>query len=244
MTFAQYRLDRLDPRHGQPGGTAGQPHTYPDGSVDEGQAWADAVGSQQDAELAALVVAAQARIPKWMPADGLDQLGNGAFALPRMPGQGDDSYRQTLGNAFPIYSLGGSAQAVINALEDYGIPDVRVIAIYDAPAPIAPETSATSYSAFYVVLGPNLGSIAPLILGSCTLGGSTLLGSSATPPQVTALKRIILRWKASHGYPIKILFLDPQGNVTTSGVASYWIGRVLGDSPYPLGNCTLGGYII
>lgn len=216
-SFEQYRLDLLDPRHGQAGGIAGQAPVYPDGSVDEGRAWAHALGGAQDAEMTLLRTAALSRFPQYMPADGLDALGQGEFALPRMPGQSDDSYRDTLENAFPVYDIGGSADAVANALKAYGIPDVLVLPVWQSPAPFLPETSDTSYSEFYVFLGPDFGvtGIAPLVLGSWTLGSAgSVLGSTMVRDQIVAVKRLILRWKAAHGYPVKVCLLFTSKDLT------------------------------
>jgi len=212
---------------------------------DQAETWATALGSVQDEELALLRVAALSRFPATCPDDGLDLLGQ-AFALPRLPGQSNDSYRQTLANAFPTYELGGSISGVVDALKAYGFVDADVLPIFESPAPIAPETSASSYSAFYVKLGPNMGStgVAPLTLGSWILGSTTSsLGSTMSQLQLKGLKKLVLRWKAAHGYPLKII-LD-FGDGWTSA-AAYPLGRTLGDGLPVLGdvNCILGGYIV
>lgn len=264
-SFEQFRLDILDPRHGQGGGIAGQPPVYPDGSCDEGRAWAHALGSAQDRELVLLRTAALCRLPKLCPDDALDRLGQGEFLLERYPSETDDAYRARLEQAFPIYALGGTALAVISSLRAYGFGGVSALPIFEASAPIAPATSATSYGEFYVFLGPDVGDtgVLPLFLGSGTLGSppvtytwtlgdaSSVLGSTLTRDQIVAVKRQILRWKAAHGYPVKVFLLfGSQTSADAPALCAYSIGRVLGSTPP--GSCVLvlgdsfilGGYAI
>lgn len=252
-SFIQFRLDLLDPRHGQGGGAAGDLPRYPDGSVDEGRAWARAVGSAQDRELVLLRTAALARLPQYTPDDALDQLGQGGFVLERFPDEGDDTYRARLEAAFNTYRLGGTAAGVIASLRAYGFVDVLVLPIWQSPAPIAPATAYTSYSEFYVFLGPGFGTtgILPLILGSAWnlgISGSGLtLGSTMTRAQIIATKRQILRWKAAHGYPVKVFLLfGAQTTADAPALTAYPIGRTIGDTLPALGDagCILGGYQI
>lgn len=212
---------------------------------DQAETWATALGGVQDQELALLRVAALSRFPATCPDDGLDLLGQ-AFALPRLPGQSNDSYRQTLQAAFPTYEIGGSVSGVVAALKAYGFVDVEVLPIFESPGPLNPASADTNYAAFYVKVGPDMGTtgVAPLLLGSWVLGSSgSVLGSTMTAVEIKGLKKLVLRWKATHGYPIKILFDfgDAWESTTT-----YPIGRTLGDTLPALGDplCILGGYLI
>jgi hypothetical protein len=221
----------------------------------DGAAVQTALGHDQDAHVKSLEDAAKMASPFLCADDALDAVGR-RFSIPRLPGEpngtapvgglggtGGTGYRGRLCAAWSTWQFAGTATGVINAIQAYGIPDVVVLPVYQSPAPIAPESSSTSYSEFYVKLGPNFGTtgIAALILGSWILG-SALLGSTMTANQLADLKRLILRWKATHGLPIKLL-LD-FGSGWTSGATWYPIGRTLGDTWPALGDagCILGGY--
>ena len=233
-TFAAYRLARLRPPLNGP----------------QGETWANVLGGIQDQELALLRVAALSRFPATCPDDGLDLLGQ-AFDLGRFPGESNDAYRARLAAAWPTYDIAGSAQAIVASLQAYGFVDVLVLPVWQAPAPFLPESSSTSYSEFYVFLGPDMGTtgILPLILGSWTLGSSpgSTLGSSATVAQITAAKRQILRWKAAHGLPIRVFLLfGSQSASAAPALCQYQIGRCLGDTLTILGSpgFVLGGYYL
>lgn len=66
------------------------------------------------------------------------------------------------------------------------------------------------YSRFWVVLGPDFGTFAwtPLRM-PFVLGYPTTLGSTATPEEIAAVKRQILKWKAPHAYPVKVILKFP-----------------------------------
>jgi len=229
-SFATYRADTNDPRRGA-----------------DGLAWAAAVGGAQDAEMVLLRQAALCRIPATCPDDGLDELGQ-AFVLPRYPNESNDTYRARLVAAWSTYKLAGSAAAIVASLQAYGLGDVFCLPVYQSPAPFPPESSSTSYSLFYLFLGPSFGSsgIAPLVLGSWTLGSATsVLGSTMTSDQLTAIREQVLRWKSAHSYPIKIVLqlTGTAGSPTTATAApTYPIGRTLGDTWGPLGSDLLGGF--
>jgi hypothetical protein len=232
-SFAIYRQDTLDPRWGA-----------------EGVAWAIAIGGYQDQQLALLRIAALSRFPLTIPDDGLDALGQ-TFVLPRFSGESNSSYRARLVAVFATYALGGTALAIIDSLQAWGGAglDVYCLPIYQPPAPFWPESSATSWNEWYLFLGPGFGntSIAPLVLGSWTLGATTgsILGSSMTPQQLAQIKSQILRWKFTPGLPIKIC-LQFSGAVGSPATATacpvYGMGKCLGEDWMTLGGFTLGGY--
>ncbi len=134
-SFVAYRQDVMDPRHGPA----------------EGVAWAKAIGGAQDKEMGLLRAAALARLPVYVPDDGLDACGVG-FLLPRMAGETNASYRARLINAWPTYAEAGSAKAIVDALHAYGITDVRVV-LEEANHGGAPSWGAfTSYAKGALVL--------------------------------------------------------------------------------------------
>lgn len=164
-SFVAWRVDLNDPRRG-----------------DEGIAWAGAVGGAQDAELALVRTASLSRLPATCPDDGLEQLGL-AYALQRLPGQSNASYRATLVAAMPTYQIGASPGGIISALHSYGIVNVAVFPDEQSTYP------AGWYSRFDVVLGPNFGTLAvqravisPLL---CTTTASFLVPAAGLNVTIT-----------------------------------------------------------
>jgi Phage tail protein (Tail_P2_I) len=240
-------------------------------SGDFGQAVAAETGSMRDDELALLRVALLSRLPSRCPDDALDVLGP-TFGLERYPADTNDTYRARLVQAWPTRMLAGADGAVIGQLTAFGIPDVLLMR--DADGQFGPGAPGAYYSELWPFLGPNFGStgIAPLLLGGFVLGPTTTLGTTATPAQITTIKKIILRWKATHGYPVRIFLVfgnapagpllgvgflpqppEPFGLILggfalggdgSATVVSWIIGKTLGDTVGGLGGFTLGGYVI
>lgn len=183
-TFAQWRASKLRP-----------PLTGP---MDE--LFARVFGDEQDRELALLRAAALSRLPATCPDDGLDLLGQ-AFVLPRFPGESNDSYRARLAAAWPTYEVAGAPDALTESLRAYGFQDVTIARAENF------FYATFWYSAFIVALGPDFGStgITADAWGSFTWGDPLKTwGSTATPSQLGAVVRQILKWKAAHGMPIGI----------------------------------------
>lgn len=192
-----------------------------------GQLLGSTLGAQQDEEVAALRLALLCRLPSKCPDDALDALG-GHFRIPRYDAEPHGSYRARLEAAFATWEIAGSDAGIEAQLRAAGIADVRVYA--DHEGTFGPGSSGAWHTRFWTALGPDWGTwgIGALILGAFTLGGTTTLGSTATLAQIRAVKRIILKWKAHHGYPVRVL-------------AIFGTGAVLGVGPLTLGSFTLGG---
>src|SRR6185312_15957729 len=91
-------------------------------------------------------------LPQYVPDDGLDNLGTGAFDLERYPSETNDQYRARLVNAAAAYRVAASAQAIVMQLQAYGFGDVNIVPIWQSPAPFLPETADAGYSCFYLFL--------------------------------------------------------------------------------------------
>lgn len=219
----------------------------------EAQAWATGMGQVQDDSLPVARVAALADLPRLCADDALDYVG-GWLLLPRYPGEVNgtptDGYRGRLCAAWPTWLKAGTAQAVIDSLNGYGITDVQVFADYQGH--FAP---GAWFSRFWIVCGPNFGAtgIAPLTM-PFTLGPDALLGSSATAQQIRAIKQQILKFKAAHGYPVHIIFIFPDNcalglsltmpfTLGGSQPAVYKIGQLFGYDSL-IGAWKIGGYTV
>jgi hypothetical protein len=256
--FEQYDQDQLRIPHRGPTGLA----------------LAAAIGREQDNELSLLRVALRSRTPWTCPDDALDALG-AWYRLPRYPGEPNGTapsapvatdgtgYRSRLCNAWETWEKAGSAEGLEDQIRA-AFPglDVR---IYTTDEGCFGPDPRGSYSRFWIFLGPNYGGtgIRELLLGSFTLGGTTTLGTTATRAQIVLLKKVILRWKATHGYPVKVVLLFGSGPVLGIGMAggakpltlgtfilgrarvvAWPIGRTLNDTLPTLGSFVLGDYEI
>ena len=195
-SFAGFRADVNDPRRG------------PDGLL-----WAGVVGGVQDTEATMLRAALLAHYPAQVPDDGLDALGNGAYGLPRYPDEDNATYRARLVAAWQIYSLAGSPKGVIDSLNAWGLPDVAIFASYQAA--FGPGWQNSDYSEFWPWLGPGYGStgIGPLLWEVPPWDSGWTWDSTATRDQIVAIKQQVLRWKAVHGYPVRIFLVFGAGNI-------------------------------
>jgi len=225
----------------------------------DGAALQTVLGQDQDAAVRSLEDTVKMASPYLCADDALNACGR-RFNLPRYDGepngtaplggpggQGASGYRGRLCAAWDAWQWAGTAKAVTDQFVAYGFGAVTVLPVYQAPAPFLPETSSTSYSEFYVFI-TDMGStgIVPLVLGSWTLGSaSSILGSTMTAAQLAAVKRIILKWKGTHGLPIKLfLVFAGQAIADAPALAQYPIGRTLGGQLTVLGSpgFVLGGY--
>ncbi len=216
MTFREYRAETLDP-------------VLRD---EAGEAWSEGLGAGEDAALDLFRDAALARFPGRCPVDALGVVGE-AYALERYPSHTDATYRAALKIAWPTRKKQGSAVAIEDQIRAFGIPDVRVYSAYEGtfgPDPLA------DYAEFWVFLGPDLGSLGIdlLVLGAFVLGVPVTLGTTATRLHIVSLKRLILKWKAAHSYPVKLVLLFGSGPLLGVGIAG-------GATPLTLGSFTLGG---
>ncbi len=186
-TFARWRTSKLLPPIAGP--------------MDE--LFAAVFGAAQDEELALLRVAALSRLPATCPDDGLDLLGQ-TFVLERVPDESHDSYRARLQAAFSTYELAGAPDALEASLRLYGFEDITIVRAENF------FYEAINYSAFGVELGPDFGTtgITADAWGAFPWGDPLKTwGSTATPSQLSAVVRQILKWKAAHGLPLAFTLL-------------------------------------
>jgi hypothetical protein len=200
-TFARWRSSKLRPPC--------------NGPMDE--LFAAVLGGKQDDELALLRIALLSRLPSRCPDDALDALGEW-FNLPRFDGEADGTvtsgYRGRLCAAWSTWQKAGSAEAIIDSLEAYGFVDVEVYTTTEQLREDGTEVPAWTspvgnYSDFWVVLGPDFGTLAPIepLVMPFTLGSPTTLGTTAPDTVINAIKGQILKWKAAHAYPRGVVFL-------------------------------------
>lgn len=208
-----------------------------------GRAFVGVPGAMQDAELRRLKDGVLARFPLDAPDDALDALGRN-FQLERYPGEADAAYRGRLAAAWEAWTWAGTKRGVAAALEGYGIADVAIREDWEGTF-----AEGEQYSRFWVFLGPDLPWDA-LELGEFELGGSETLGSTATAAEIAQVKRLVLKWKSSHGYPVRIVLAFEDVALldflslpfTLGGDDTSWVlGRTMADTldtmPF-----TLGGY--
>ncbi len=172
---------------------------------EQGEAWCDGLGAIEDTEHALAKSTAKARFPRLAPVDGLDILGE-AYALERYPEEQDATYRSRLAVAFPTWRKAGSPEAIEDQFRAYGIIDVRVWE--DHEITLGP---GSWYSRFIVTIGPDFGvlsALTPTLEGTAIQGFPTLQGASGVSiAQIQLLKKIILKFKSAHSYPLGIVLL-------------------------------------
>ena len=221
-----------------------------------GQALQEAIGEQQDAELALLREAMFCHLPDRCPDDGLDALGR-HYQIERYAGESHASYRARLVAAWSTWETAGTAAAIEAQLLAFG---------YHATCYEAPDFRGSAGDAqhlFWVVLNTGgIVEIGPMELGSWVLGDGSTLGTTATAETIATIKRIVLKWKAAHAYPVDVIVLTDGdlpshlGLGTTLGTwvlgavfdeesSIRWpIGRLFGTTQTTLGSWVLGGYDI
>jgi hypothetical protein len=163
------------------------------------QAFLALLGSEKDAAMAELRAAVKARWPGLGPADALHFQGQG-FDIERFAGESDELYDARLQRAWETHRLAGTASAIVESLHAYGITDVAIVEDWEGH--FAP---GDWYSRFWVVLGPDFGTLALKPLAMPFSLGEVTLGTTATVDQVHAIKRQVLKWKDTHGYPVGVI---------------------------------------
>lgn len=213
-----------------------------------GQALQEAIGEQQDAELALLRTALLCHLPARCPDDGLDALGR-HYQIERYAGESHASYRARLEAAWATWETAGTAQAIETQIRAYGVPDVLVQEDHEIPG----AWPGTMWPRFRVRLGPDLGvlSLSRFFIDLDTIGGIVPIGGPHVDnTQARALKGIIRKWKAAHSYPVDILVWESGaligeseiGNATIGGDSEQiYIGRLIGEN-IVIGVTPIGGY--
>ncbi len=189
----------------------------------EGRAWAKGVGAVQDAETPRLRAAAVSRLPRLAPDDALDALG-GWLLLPRLPGEvnGDatSGYRGRLCNAFPIWGKAGSKGAIVDSLNEYGLPNVLVLNDYETGGAWA----GAWYSRFRVKIGPDMGA------------KGWIFGSGPSAEEQREILAQILKWKWLYSYPVDVVL-----DYGVDGTETFYIGPLI-DYGFIIDVSHIGGY--
>ena len=215
---------------------------------------ASTTGAIRDEELALLRVAMLSRLPARCPDDALGYVGEG-LSIERYAADTDASYRARLLDPFATWSKAGSPQGIVDQLVAFGIPDVRVYMDFEGHF-----SDGGWYSRFDVHLGPNYGALGWLPMQMPFKLGSGTLGSTATRPQVVTCKKIILKWKSAHSYPVRVVLRWPLTTllgVTPTGTlqmpfklggghesARWKIGKLFGVDQMFNMPFTMGGFIL
>jgi len=185
------------------------------------QAFLELLGEEKDLALVDLREAIKARWPGIGPFSALGLQGQG-FDVERFPGETDEAYTARLSSAWETHKLAGTKRAIIESLRAYGVPDALVFEDWEGA--FAP---GDWYSRFWVVLGPDFGSLGLHPLSMPFELGSATLGTSATLDQVRAIKRQILKWKDTHGFPVGVVLRFGDAPILGVGLA---LGFPLGGS--------------
>ena len=125
--------------------------------------------------------------------------------LDRYPGETDASYCERLAIAFPTHKKAGTPNAIIDQLNAFGLPQVRIFEEYEYGI-----TGASDYGwRFITVVGPNYGALGWKAnkLGTWVLGQDMLGISGATQQQILTVGRICLQWKQAFSFPLSVVFL-------------------------------------
>lgn len=204
-----------------------------------GMAFAGAIGDEQDAEAALLRVAMLCRFPQRCPDDALDTLG-GWYRIERYPAEGNTSYRARLVAAWLTWERAGSPESIEAQIRAFGVTDVMV---YEQPD--FHGGPGAGPHCFWVRLGPRFGTLeaSPMRLdahpaGDFVLGRSVLGCANVQRSSLIAIKRIILKWKAVHGYAVELILVrGSSGAVLGMGE----VGGIHGELTGPL---TLGTFVL
>ena len=168
------------------------------------------LGRLEDEELASgtglLVQAVKCRSAKLCPADALHLVGRDRD-LERYPGETDAAYRARLEAAFDAHEWAGTAKGIEDqltaALTAMGAaaPVVTVLELHEGA-----YQDSDWYSLIAVVIqaGPWNRTVAGGPGYRFTAGVSVAGGSSATPDEISTIKRIVRKWKDCGAYPAVI----------------------------------------
>jgi hypothetical protein len=151
----------------------------------------------------------------------LQQIG-ATRQIERYAGETDEAYCERIASPFATWGRAGTESAIVVQLNAFGLPQVLVFEEYEYSI-----TDSDEYGwKFVVVIGPDYGDLGwtGCVLGSCVLGATTLGMGNATPGQLDAVRRIILKWKQVFSYPISAVFLFqmPFRLALQSLARSYW----------------------
>lgn len=125
--------------------------------------------------------------------------------MDRYPGETDAQYCERISKAFPSHTKRGTPNAIIEQLNAFGLPEVRIFEEYEYGI-----TSASDYAwRFVTVVGPNYGTLGWKAnkLGSWVLGQDMLGISGASQQQILTVGRIALQWRQAFSFALSVVFL-------------------------------------
>jgi hypothetical protein len=203
-----------------------------------GQGTARALGSCQDDEQELLTHSILLRYPPRTPPDALGHLG-ASSVIERYSGEVDgiplppSGYHGRLLARWDTWKKAGSEQAIVDSLTGYGIVDVIVSQDFEGVF-----WPGQWYSRFRVKIGPDFGTYAwtgPTIDGTLIID-ETVIGTTATLAEISAIRRQILKWKSAHSYPVDLVF-----DFGLPGFSVLPIGHLI-DVDFTIGSTKIGGY--
>jgi len=158
------------------------------------EAIAQTIGTAQDEEVDTLKASASFGAPAYCPDDAIPRLAD-IFRMPTFAGYTPAKLRELCRQAFPIWEEIGLPQAIVRALQTFGIPTVQVFNYSDWP------TADEWFSKFYVAIG---GLFGPLNWGAFNWGDASW-GSTATVVERRIVQRLIVFCKSPQSLPVGVI---------------------------------------
>lgn len=158
----------------------------------QGEAFARAMGQEQDAETPLLRMAALSRLATDCPDDALDGCGRW-MQIERFEGEehgaaADQSgYRGRLMRGWTTWKEAGSPQALVDSLGAWGLGPATVLQNFQVSGGYA----GGNYAAFKILVGPDFG----------VYGGQW----APTTAQKRAVSKQLLKWKSAHSLPLQVV---------------------------------------
>lgn len=143
--------------------------------------------------------------------------------MPQYPSETAAQYRTRLLDAWDAWEKAGTEQALLDQLNALGVgAEIYTNAEMLREPVLHPITGTTWWSRFWVVLtsAPGFGAGTTFNSGA-TFGDGTLFGISGDPDVISAIRAIILKWKAAHEYA--------GGVIVTTGGILFGTGRTFND---------------
>lgn len=163
--------------------------------------------------------------------------------IERYEGETDEQYCERLASAHPTWQRAGTPNAIIQQLQDYGFVDVVVFeeyagGFYDLSPPYGWR--------FVVAIGPDFGSVGWLgcLVGTAVVGTSTVGLGNGTVQQISAIKRLVVKWKQAFSFPLRVVLVFGDAPVVGLAIVG---GAVVGGgttTELPMGDARTVGHAI
>lgn len=160
-----------------------------------------------DLEIEATEEAIRARFPDTGPDDAIDYQAHDRD-LPRYPGESTASVRERIKDPFEVWKWGGTKgstsepSGVERALAAMGCEDIGVYEDWEYHS-----MDGEWYSRFVVVIGDGASDPAPWAGLVAPFTTPATSGTTATREEVLRVVREVIKWKAPHGYPVRVIVL-------------------------------------